>query len=82
MFTKSKVIRLRCVCLSCQDNISETFAIGKLAEQQYTKLVVAGKMFDIFVTDIFPCEIVEIIAIEEVAKINSNRLTRKIPINT
>lgn len=66
MLAKSKVIRLRCVSLSCQNNISKTFAIGKLAEHQYTKLVVAGKLFDIFVSAIFPCEIVEIIAIEEV----------------
>ena len=49
-----------------QDNVAKTFAIGKLAEHQHTKLVVAGKLFDIFVTAIFPCEIVEIIAIEEV----------------
>lgn len=66
MLTKSKVIRLRCVSLNCQDNITDTFAIGKLPEHQYTKLVVADKLLDIFVTAIFPCEIVEIITIKEV----------------
>lgn len=66
MLAKSKVTRLRCVSLSCRDNITETFAIGKLAEHQHTKLVVAGKLLDKYVTAIFPCRIVEIITIEDV----------------
>ena len=66
MSTKSKVIRLRRVSLGCKDDVSQTFTVGKLTEHQYAKLVIAGELFDIFVTTIFPCEIVEIVAIEEV----------------
>ena len=40
--------------------------IGKLTEHQYVKLVIACELLDIFVTTVFPSEIVEIIAIEEV----------------
>lgn len=66
MSTKSKVIRLRRVSLGCKDDVSQAFTVGKLTEHQYAKLVIAGELFDIFVTTIFPCEIVEIVAIEEV----------------
>ena len=52
--------------LGCQDNITKTFTVGKLTEHQYAKLVIAGELFDIFVTTIFPCEIVEVVAIEDV----------------
>ena len=48
------------------DNITKTFTVGKLTEHQYAKLVIAGELLDIFVTTVFPCEIVEIVAIDEV----------------
>ena len=48
------------------DNLTETFTIGKLTEHQHAKLVVTGKLLDIFVATIFPCKIVEVITIEEV----------------
>ena len=44
----------------------EAFHGGKLTEHQNAKLVISGELLDIFVTTIFPCEIVEIVAIEEV----------------
>ena len=47
-------------------NITKTFTVRKLTEHQYAKLVIAGELLDIFVTTVFPCEIVEIVAIEEV----------------
>ena len=66
VYTKSEVIGFGCKSLNCQDNITKTFTVGKLTEHQYAKLIIAGELLDIFVTTIFPCEIVEIIAIEEV----------------
>lgn len=66
VLTKSKVIGFGCVSLGCRDNITKTFTVGKLTEHQDCKLVPAGKLLDIFVTTVFPCEIVEIVAIEEV----------------
>ena len=66
VLTKSKVIGFGCVSLGCQDNITKTFTVGKLTEHQYAKLVIAGELLDIFVTTVFPCEIVEVVAIEEV----------------
>ena len=49
--------------------------IGKLTEHQYAKLVIAGELLDIFVTTVFPSEIVEIIAIEEVLKLREHVFT-------
>ena len=59
VFTKSKVIGFGCMSLSCQDNITKTFTVGKLTEHQNAKLVIAGELLDIFVTTVFPCEIVK-----------------------
>ena len=46
---------------------SETYYTNYVqTEHQYAKLVIAGELLDIFVTTVFPWEIVEIIAVEEV----------------
>ena len=56
------VIGFGCMNLSCQDNVTKTCTVRKLTEHQDAKLVIAGKLLDIFVATIFPCEIVEIVA--------------------
>ena len=54
VLTKSKVIGFGCMSLGCHDNITKTFTIRKLTEHQDAKLVIAGKLLDIFVTTVFP----------------------------
>ena len=66
--TKSKVIGFGCISLGCQDNITKTFTVGKLTEHQDAKLVIAGKLLDIFVAAIFTCEIAEVVTKSLVVK--------------
>ena len=64
--TKSKVIGFGCMSLGCQDNITKTFAVGKLTEHQDCKLVPAGKLLDITIPIGFVCKSEEYILIDEV----------------
>ena len=66
VFTKSKVIGFGCVSLGCQDNITKTFAVGKLTEHQDCKLVPTGKLLDITIPIVFVCKSEEYILINEV----------------
>ena len=72
VLTKSKVIGFGCMSLSCQDNITKTFTVGKLTEHQDCKLVPAGKLLDITIPIVFVCKSEEYILIDEVLKLREH----------
>lgn len=51
--------------VGCKDRITKMYMVGKMTQYQYRKLVVIGEPLNIFVTTMFPCEIVEIVETEE-----------------